>query len=495
MYARLAHGGVATQAWYGLGFGNYGVAYNSATDALYDSTGAAYHGGVFRLVRSAVDLSLGAWTSAGAWANPYTLALDAMPVQSPLWPSATERPPFTTFTVAAGRTMAAPYTSVSVPAGTYGVDYLRSSEMFKNGWMGESGLGLGAGGYKASKGIDYVAPSVFGALAKYANWRSADGNSHTAAYEAWVKATFDPAMFLNTDTNAVWNPADGISKMKLRYCSGNYTQYGNTAYWLAFPLVTGEQKTHPFYQQWRGTVHPDGIVPGTIGACTDQWYYRWGYTSAQSPKRVALSRYGFNHDPSWRAAGGGYTHSSYSVSKPATVNQYGQNQYNYDSCNIFGNSRNCTGIADGAQYNATRSYSADPLLNFNATFIELRGYPNGNFNAGEATLLAKVDTQIFLNANSASYWPATTGNYSSAYGMHSEPTGYDHSFAIWFPLLASGSWSHYQLSLPYNGVRDTGTRWRTYGPGAEDAGTNREFHNVTRIVSTFGSPHFAMLGA
>ena len=74
MYAKLTHSGVA--AWYGLGFGYYGLMYNSATSALFDSDATALHGGIFQFVRSAVDLSQAAWTNTGAWTNPYVPALD-----------------------------------------------------------------------------------------------------------------------------------------------------------------------------------------------------------------------------------------------------------------------------------------------------------------------------------------------------------------------------------------------------------------------------------
>jgi hypothetical protein len=77
MYLKLVHAGVVT--WYGLGFSYDGNTKNTATDPVfYGKSGELLAGsGVFRLVKSSVDLSTTAWTDVGAGLNPYIWSVDS----------------------------------------------------------------------------------------------------------------------------------------------------------------------------------------------------------------------------------------------------------------------------------------------------------------------------------------------------------------------------------------------------------------------------------
>ena len=176
----------------------------------------------------------------------------ADPNPSPLWPSATAMPPYASrrlndlhsgleYTVTAAQNVVffknASSRTLVIPANTWVTTDLLSERYNKPDYVPNTMSDDRMVFYAQAKNRLYVAPGVYGGLGACAAWRTADGTAHTPAYEAWIKATYAASMFKHATRGDQWTTNDSIAVMQLRYCSDNYTQHPNTAYWLALPTA------------------------------------------------------------------------------------------------------------------------------------------------------------------------------------------------------------------------------------------------------------------
>lgn len=121
------------------------------------------------------------------------------------------------------------------------------------------------------------------------------------------------------------------------------------------------------------------------------------------------------------------------------------------------------------------------LINIGEQFVELRGWTDNTFT-GAGTLLARVDSQVWLGMHSQEL----VGSNSGAFVTTWEGMMAGESYLTWFPITATGAWSHYQLAMVGVGTADTVVVNPATGFGSM---------SVYRATSNLGTALFAILGA
>jgi hypothetical protein len=419
----------------------------------------------------------------------------ADPNPSPLWPSATAIPPYGSrrlnslnngieYTVAVAQDVTkfrnASNRALVIPANTWLTTDLLSETYNHGTYVTNTMSNERRVSYANAKNRVYVAPGVYGALGACAAWRTADGAAHTPAYEAWIKATFDASMFKHATRGGQWTTNDSIADMQLMHCSGNYTQYPNTAYWLAYPLlrpftvangtpVTSGGMNMPYTFFEKGGTSMSNLTSSQFYNTNSTWWYRWGYTSQQSPKRIGLSReIPIFHNYTLRQGGSGALPGEWFEN--LTTN--GSRAYS-----LFGRQA----IYTDSSATSTAGSLQQSLINIGEQFVELRGWTDNTFT-GQGTLLARVDSQVWLGIHSQELVGSNCGAFvTTSLGMMA-----GESYLTWFPITATGAWSHYQLAMVGVGTADTVVVNPASGWGSM---------SVNRATSNLGTALFAILGA
>jgi hypothetical protein len=421
----------------------------------------------------------------------------ADPNPSPLWPSATAIPPYGSrllnslhsgieYTVSVAQNVTkfrnASNRALVIPADTWLTTDLLSEKYNHGTYVINTMSNERRVFYENANNRVYVAPGVYGALGACAAWRTADGTAHTPAYEAWIKATFDASMFKHATRGGQWTTNDSIADMQLMHCSGNYTQYPNTAYWLAYPLlrpftvangtpVTSGGMNMPYTFFEKGGTSMSNLTSSQFSNTNSTWWYRWGYTSQQSPKRIGLSReipifhnYTLRHAMQGGIALPGEWFENITMNGSRAYSLFGRQAIYTDS--------GATSTAGSLQQS---------LINIGEQFVELRGWTDNTFT-GQGTLLARVDSQVWLGMHSQELVGSNCGAFVTTWeGMMA-----GESYLTWFPITATGAWSHYQLAMVGVGTADTVVVNPASGWGSM---------SVNRATSNLGTALFAILGA
>ena len=365
--------------------------------------------------------------------------------------------------------------------------------------------------YQGTNNIPYKVPGTFGALGQCASWCTNNGLSHTQEYIDWVKSTFDMSMFMNSKTgNPTFNPlTDNIEDMRLKYTSGNFRPYTNSAYFLAYPLLSkiidGSDSNDAYLPYQITTAGLGGTVP-LAGDCIktnnylnakNQWYYRWGYNSLQSPKRIGVSRevsFDIPTEPNAAVSNGNIRGGEWyeNFNSGSHNGTYYTSYPTKDGYSLFGRLYATPGTKpDREQIAYTNTYtSINSLVNPNQQFLELRGYTSNTFNNATSTLLAKIDTELFLSSNGLS---GILGLTPGIYFRENNPDGMSYpngnAVMLWFNLLASGSWSHYEIRVTGTPINDNPiVQTMEWGTGYPIKISSK------RMTSIWGTQFMAILG-